>query len=753
MNLDAEFKDTQVSPCDTRGLDKRSWGRARPFESDLDYMQMELDWLKARCQSFYYKSDQANHHGRSRFYRNNDDQDLSPRGRRDRYTKESSRAGELRKEINRRLAAHRNSDRPALALDVLCTRCTLTDFHRTLLLLAVAPCFSNQFEGYYGKLIGHDHDESLSIELVFRFFEFSFADRINYRVEFSSTGTLVAHDLINVELLKRYRNAKDLLQADIEIDNRTFSYLVGREDLSDEFLEFSSVQEPLSTLTQVVLPDEDKRRILSVVDDHDRYLECRSSWGFDEKISYGRGSMMLFYGPPGTGKTMTAHGIAHHLKKRVFNVDIPTFVAHREAEMFLPGLFREARLQNAVLFFDECEILFADRKRGGVLTTLLLTELERFEGVAIFATNLPQMLDEAFQRRVLVRVKFPEPDAKSRAMIWRSLIPERAPVSDDVDFELLGSRFEVAGGYIKNAVLSAVAEAVHSDRDPSMITMKMFETAARHQMDQVREGEDLSIPEMRLKDVILEARSAAQVSDVINSVRKLPVILNQWGVGGTGGDRGGIVALFHGPPGTGKTVCAEAIAGELNRPLLLARSSTILSKWVGESERNLSKLFKDAKAHGAVLFIDEADSLIGQRERSNSEHNRSMINLLLALIERHSGVVLLATNYREALDEALERRITHQVHLKRPDRETRARLWSSMLSDRVPGIETLDLDTLSDHYALSGAEIRVVLMRSATIAASSGAPLSTALLAQESHALLNGQKGQTSIGFSRGRSA
>ena len=741
----------KVSPNDTRSLDKRSWSRAKPFSNDLEYIEMELEWIKARCDWFDFNSRSSHRNSSARRRWMDDDETLSPEHLRSTIKDKKKAETKIRQEINRRLQAHRESQKTTLRLDELCEKCGLSDLHRTILILALAPCFSKQFNDCF-EHVG-DRYATLSVDTIFSYFEFSFYERIEHRAEFSSSSPLVSNELLDLDFRRRYEGARDLLDATIEIDNRTFSYLIGRDELTDEFLEFSSVQEPLAQMEQVVLPDEEKRRILSIVDDHDRYLAYRSEWGFDERISYGRGSMMLFYGKPGTGKTMTAHAVAQHLGKRVLNVDIPTFIAHRDAQRFLPGLFREAKIQNAVLFFDECEMLFSDRRGGNMLVTLLLTELEQFEGLAIFASNIPRILDEAFQRRVLVRVNFSEPDLQSRAAIWRSLIPREAPISDDVDFALLGARFEITGGYIKNAVLSAIADAVHSVKDDEkpQITMEMLEKAARHQLNYVEdlEVEGITIPKVRLKDVILDEGANIQVRRIIDSVHHLPSVLHRWKIGGSSGDRGGIVSLFHGPPGTGKTLCAEAIAGELNRPLKIARSSTILSKWMGESERNLEKIFKEAKAHGAVLFIDEADSLIESREGATNSHTRSMVNLLLSLIERHSGLVLLATNHRELLDKALERRVTHQVHLQAPNEETRYRLWEQMLPSEAPGASKLNLRILAADYDLSGAEIRVVILRAATTAASLDQELNQSLIEEELKSLLNGKSKKAQIGFAR----
>ena len=145
---------------------------------------------------------------------------------------------------------------------------------------------------------------------------------------------------------------KDLLEASVEITTQAFHHLLGSEHLCAEYIEFSSVEHPRAKMEQVVLPEKDKERILSVVSHHQRYLDYRRDWGFDELIEYGKGILMLFYGVPGTGKTMTAHGIAASLGKKILNVDIPTFIESKNTDRFLPGLFQQARLHDAILFFD-----------------------------------------------------------------------------------------------------------------------------------------------------------------------------------------------------------------------------------------------------------------------------------------------------------------------------------------------------------------------------------------------------------------
>ncbi|AWV91059.1 ATP-binding protein [Bradymonas sediminis] len=719
------------------------------YRDDLEYLQDELGWLEMRCRRLITQRQIDNQcsdspgHGWSR-------QEEEPLNLLEARLKMQTKSEKRRRTyVNRRLKATRAGDFK-LAIDTLVELYDLSDFERTILLLASAIAFSRSFEDLYDEL--QNSRFGLTVEVIFNFCELPFAERITRRRVFSKAQPLVKNDLVSVDLSSRFNAPEDLLSARVQLSNRTFGYLVGDNDFMDEFMEFSSVEEPRSCFDQVVLNAEDKRRIMSVIERHDEYLKYRREWGFDEVIQYGKGALMLFYGKPGTGKTMMAHAVAEKMGKRVLNVDIPTFIENHDAGRFLPSLFREARMQDAVLFFDECEVIFGDRRRGNALMTMLLTEIERFEGVAILATNLRQHLDEALDRRILVKVQFAQPDRLARREIWKKHLPDSAPLADDVDIDLLADRFEMTGGYIKNAVLTAVADAVHQCGEDSapLITMETLERCARAQLTPPPEEDSTLVnPSVRLADIILPAPLKAQVEELIDAARHRRTVLERWGIGHNMTYGKGVSALFHGTPGTGKTMCAEAIASELNRPLRVASVAGLKSKWVGETERNLSRLFDDARAHNAVLFLDEADSLLMARgEARASRHDDSVVNVLLTAIERHDGVVLLATNRPGQLDEALDRRLTYTLDFPFPAAGERAQIWKTLLTEGVPTDGAIDFDGLAERHRLSGGLIKNAVFKAAFRAARADQPVTTELLDQ---AALdeNPAEVEKSIGFGR----
>ncbi len=179
--------------------------------------------------------------------------------------------------------------------------------------------------------------------------------------------------------------------------------------------------------------------------------------------------------------------------------------------------------------------------------------------------------------------------------------------------------------------------------------------------------------------------------------------------------------MFHGPPGTGKTLCAEAIAGELGRPLRRVTVPRVLSKWVGDTERSLGEEFSRAVQSDAVLLLDEIDALLMARGTGRaSRHDDSIVNALLDLLDRHDGVVILCTNRPDVLDRALDRRVGWRVAFGAPDAETRAAIWRQLVPAAATGGVSLDFRGVAERFELTGGRIRNAAVRASIRAASAG---------------------------------
>ncbi|NVB81769.1 MAG: ATP-binding protein, partial [Kofleriaceae bacterium] len=224
----------------------------------------------------------------------------------------------------------------------------------------------------------------------------------------------------------------------------------------------------------LVLPDDALDEVKEFIARVRHKRRVYEEWGFARKIAKGLGLSALFSGPPGTGKTMVAGLIADELALDLYQIDLSRIVSKYvgETEKNLAALFDAAEAGHAVLLFDEADSLFAKRtevkssvdRYANLEVNYLLQRMEAFAGITILTTNLDTSIDEAFRRRLSFRITFPMPEPSEREKLWRSLLPKEASVDTSINFGDLAERFEMSGGYIKNAVVRAAFLAADENR-------------------------------------------------------------------------------------------------------------------------------------------------------------------------------------------------------------------------------------------------------------------------------------------------
>lgn len=258
-------------------------------------------------------------------------------------------------------------------------------------------------------------------------------------------------------------------------------------------------------LDKLVLDDESKKEIMSVLKQHTNLNKIFKEWGLDEIMEYGKAMSLLFYGPPGTGKTWAATCIAKALGKEVLVISAAEIQTSEPggANRNIQQAFTQAAQMGHVLFLDECDGLITDRSHVGMILAseinTLLTCLEKFEGVVIFATNRADTLDPAMARRISLMVEFKNPDEVTRVDIWKVLLPKKMPLDKDVSIEKL-AKFELTGGYIKNAILSAARAA--ASEEATCVSMKHFARAIKR----IRETKDIMGTHTSRKQDFVKAR-------------------------------------------------------------------------------------------------------------------------------------------------------------------------------------------------------------------------------------------------------
>lgn len=239
----------------------------------------------------------------------------------------------------------------------------------------------------------------------------------------------------------------------------------------------------------------------------------------------------------------------------------------------------------------------------------------------------------------------------------------------------------------------------------------------------VRGGIQLIRPQAGWEHLILPDRQMAQLREAVNRLYLQAQVLDQWGfLQGRRGARG-VRMLFAGPPGTGKTLSAEVLAHTLEVDLLQVDLSRVVSKWIGETEKNLAEVFETAESSKSVLLFDEADALFGKRTEVSDAHDR-YANLetayLLSRLERYEGLAILSTNLRQNIDAAFTRRLEYIVEFEEPGRDQRLALWRCHLPKGVPLADNVRLEELAAHFNIVGGLIRNAAVSAAFLAAAEG---------------------------------
>jgi hypothetical protein len=243
-------------------------------------------------------------------------------------------------------------------------------------------------------------------------------------------------------------------------------------------------------------------------------------------------------------------------------------------------------------------------------------------------------------------------------------------------------------------------------------------------------------PAVAWDDLVLPPETAALLRELVARVRRRQIVLDEWGMRAGGGRGRGVTALFAGESGTGKTMSAEVIAGVLGLELYAINLATVVDKYIGETEKNLERIFSEVAGVNGVLLFDEADALFGKRSEVHDAHDRYAnveVAYLLQRIESFDGLAILATNLRANLDEAFTRRLDAVVDFPSPDVEQRLIIWEHALRPDLPRKDDVDIDFLAQSFELSGGNISSIALTAAYLAADEDRPVAMADLVRAVH--------------------
>jgi hypothetical protein len=312
-----------------------------------------------------------------------------------------------------------------------------------------------------------------------------------------------------------------------------------------------------------------------------------------------------------------------------------------------------------------------------------------------------------------------KPGATERSRLWRVAL---GPVAGNLDgaLDLVGVQYRLGAGSIER-LAAAVREAVEDGADARSALARTCRGRTAHDLDALAERIE---PSASWADIVLPEATVGTLREIAAQVRHRITVYDLWGFRSLGTRGLGITALFTGASGTGKTMAAEVLAGEVGLDLYRIDLSGVVSKYIGETEKNLRRVFDAADETGAILFFDEADAIFGKRSEVKDSHDRYAnieTSYLLQRMEAYQGLAILATNMKHALDAAFLRRLRFVVQFPFPDSAMRHDIWQRIFPDAMPR-GALDVSRLA-RLNVSGGSIRNIAMNAAFLAADRGEPL------------------------------
>jgi len=584
-------------------------------------------------------------------------------------------------------------------------------------------CLGPEVDRKYDKLYAYLHDDVTrkkpTVDLVLHLLCRSAEERLAARAIFEPAAPLIRYALVQIAS-PHGDDPAPLLSRSLKLDDGITDLLLGFRWIHPRLEAFCRLS-PVGARDLESAPPE-------VVD----RLQSSLRAYFGEASTARKNLVFHVRGPYGAGKRALAAAAAETLGLPLLTAEVRKLPSDTGASLEPVRLLaREAFLQPAVLCVEGFDVLLAKaEERPGPLAALL-ESIEELSRVTFLVGGQSWRPEGHLGRSAFIEVDLGLPDDVERAGHWQRLASARSPASG-IDLGTLAGKFRFTPGQIRDALDAAQTAAGWRDPRLGTITEQDLYAACRaisrpRLVALTRRVE----PRHGWDDIVLPPDAHTQLREICAQARHRSLVFGEWGFGRKLSLGKGLSALFSGPPGTGKTMAAEIIARELGLDLFKIDLSQVVSKYIGETEKNLDKTFAAAEHGNAILFFDEADALFGKRSEVRDSHDRYAnveISYLLQKMEEYEGISILATNLKQHLDEAFLRRLQGIVEFPFPDADYRERIWRVVFPPETPLGEDVDFSRLAPEIKLAGGNIKNIALAAAFLAAEGSGVVHTAHL-------------------------
>lgn len=605
-----------------------------------------------------------------------------------------------REEIQRRLLATGES-----ALSYPLYRCihvfVLSELEKLALLVGLAFLKDSKYEKIYSCLQDSLESRYPSVQILYDLFSLSNNGNNDGSSSFIANSSLVYWNLIQL-----YSNFGGMAASEFFfIEPSAARYLLGDESYA---------------IGNHIYNLEDQSRIsvqdLYACESTIRQLRQVSNLLKDAKAFSGSQFILLSgFGEAVKHKSISA--LAGEAGLPVIHIDTETLLFQTDQMgNHLRKIIRDAILTGSILFFKKPSKALDEKNKYIDFLYLLINEFSLFN-IKVFLSienfrDIPKPIVHQFYN-----IQYYIPDYKIRKKVWASMAGFHVDLNQKSICEFAG-QYRFTEEQIYGAVEYAKKRSFFSLK-PGVTQEDLLE-GCRVQSNEnlLTLGKQLK-GSCTLKDIVLPGELYVQISELINHYRYKHQVYDDWGFGKSVAYGRGVTVLTSGPSGTGKTMAASVIGNELKLPVYKIDLSSVISKYIGETEKNLSKIFTEAVTSNSILFFDEADAIFGKRTEVKDSHDRYAnieVSYLLQKMEEYEGITILASNLRQNMDDAFFRRMQFVMEFPFPDANMRRTLWKKIFPDSAPLASDIDYDFLAEKLEVAGGNIKNVAVSAAFIA-------------------------------------
>ncbi len=596
-----------------------------------------------------------------------------------------------------------------LRLAALAAMFGLTTFDLDVVLLCLAPELDRSYHRLYAYLQDDVARRLPLVDLAVSLFRPDLDARLSARTRFDAAAPLRRFHLLELHTAPE----ETLLDSALRLDPRVASFLLddGADTFDARLREYATITAAGADAVEPVFPD------------------AFGGWLSRLTDVAPPASILYFQGPHGVGKRTAVAAICRAMARPLLTVAGRRLagVGADEFGMLARLAGREAKLRGALLLWADFDALL-DREDDPRLSDLFAV-LDALGAPVFLSGTIPWEPSGTCRGLDFLRITFPPPGPEERLRLWRTALADAAAGLEPGLADLAG-RFRLTGAQIRDAAgtarTMALSRACASAPAPVMPAITASDLHAACRFHSNRKLAELAVqitPHYTWDDIVLPADQMAQLREIHDQVRHRHLVYDTWGFDRKLAMGKGLAILFAGPPGTGKTMAADVLSHTLGLNLYKIDLSSVVSKYIGETEKNLARIFAEATTSNAILFFDEADALFGKRTQVRDAHDRYAnveISYLLQKMEEYEGVVVLATNLRGNMDESFVRRLHATVEFPLPGVADRRRIWEQIWPAALPRDASLDLDFLARRIEVAGGSIRNIALAGAFLAAAGG---------------------------------